>query len=182
MLTTIPSSPLLATASAPGAIPHWPLLPADMPATYQSATVVKYDAAFSAATVVINGLSSAKRYRFVAVLDDNGVSEVTKVQPNGSDANCGCTWSTFNGSSGNSAWLYIGDMGAGGNTRRVDGVLWERKLGLSGYEVKGRSVAGDGAGNVRQANGVTSTDFTSLTFYFSATARTGWLTLIEETP
>jgi hypothetical protein len=151
-----------------------------MPSNQQPASVKVYDAAFNGASVLVSGLSAAKRYRILATINANGASEIISIQPNSSAANCKSWASYTNNTSEFTDVLYFASQLAAASTQAVSGILEPRTNGLSNWKSGGLGI--DISGRAVRIVGATSTDFTSLLFVFSATTRTGWLTVIEETP
>jgi hypothetical protein len=144
------------------------------------APVIVHDSAFNAAAVVVSGLSTSKRYVFTVELENNGGAEFILLRPNSSAGVGFCGfWRRGTGEVSAADWTiqicYAIPMG-------VVGVIEPRKNGLSVARWAGRENQNAGNASVLWGSGVTSTDFTSLQFVLSATSRTGWLTVIEETP
>ena len=152
----------------------------------QPAVVLKYDAAFNNTSVAVGGLSTAKRYRILLQMNDNGATNIVQMQPNGSTANCRSRWWVYDGSA-NIAYmgspLYVASHNAGDYPLIFEITLSPRRGGLVKVQSQGYTgVNADPTNNTIIAmDGGTSTDFTSLVFAISAAASTGWLTVFEET-
>lgn len=138
------------------------------------APVIVHDAAFNAASITVAGLSSAKRYRWELWCDTNGGLEDGWLRPNGAAAGSYSSWIV-----GSTTDLLLTE---------TDAALPSVAYGSMGPRRNGRSIfastmgtAGAGTGRFT-AVGSTTTDFTSLQFVISASARTGWLTVIEDSP
>jgi hypothetical protein len=139
-----------------------------------------YDADYNGVSVTVNGLSSAKRYRFRIQGNPNTVEETISVTPNGT----GDLYATCVGelSWGDGARWYIAqpkpDKGF-----TAKGTIEPRTGGTSCFH--GASSRQDSLTTyVAFSSGYTSRDFTTLTFSVgpNLTARTGHLTIIEESP
>jgi hypothetical protein len=143
---------------------------------------VVHNAAFSGASVLVDGLSSAKRYRINYRLEPNDANEFCSILLNGI-------------ATGNHQWLQYetGVIARSDNTGyfaitplATDGVVGtlviEPRMG--GHSL----ITGEGETDVTLDTCVVAVrisspiDFTSITFDFSATSRDGWLTVIQEEP
>jgi hypothetical protein len=141
---------------------------------------VVHNAAFNAASVTVNGLSAAKRYRILWQLDASGYNDGILLQPDGS----GVAYSYQQGANNvlsPQANLGVDYMLAAETPHVIVMVIEPRTGGLSQVHAAMGSAAAAGVNARVHTTGGTSTDFTSLTFNMGH-ARTGWLTVIEEAP
>jgi hypothetical protein len=160
-----------------------PAQQADMAAAYAAgwrSPVVVHDDAFNGTSVVVSGLQASKRYRCTLVVVGNGEVTYITCDPNASTNNCkSLSVSQALGVSSN-AYLLACIIEAAGTVGVYEIVFEPRRGGYSIFRCDG---LGDTAVSTLIVRGYTSTDFTSLRFSVGLTAaRTGWLTVVEETP
>lgn len=140
---------------------------------------VIYDAAVDGASVTITGLSPAKRYRISGTVEQNGSAEFISIAPNGAGASYYTAYGT--GGFNHGASISIAYIPAVSSPMAFSGVLEPRRNGYSMY--RGNSALTDGqTANFAWVSAATSCDFTEIEVVFSASSRTGWLTVREETP
>ena len=141
--------------------------------------------AFNAQSTVISGLSAAKRYRLQVQLDANGSAPQSEVQlqPNGSNSGCNFYCRTVTSAAQGSAEARIcrvGQAGTGDPAARLIVVeITPRQAGYSMFRCWNIRASDADANNLVEGVVMTSTDYTSLTLYFSAGARAGNLIMQE---
>jgi hypothetical protein len=146
----------------------------------QAKTVVVHDAAFNAASVTVTGLSSAKRYRIFGTIDPNGTGGWAVLKPNGE------VYGAAGVVVGVPTYLlpiaYFAGSGGTENKRgfcitiepRRDGLAAWNSQALCGDYTNPETIGSVGYGSI-------VVDLTSVLCDFGS-VRTGWLTIIEETP
>jgi hypothetical protein len=180
----------LATAVSPGAMPATRLTQTQMNSVSDAMTAggwtvpkIIYSAAITAAaTVNVTGLVSSRKYTFHLQLNSENIATANVMfQPNGSDANGYSFYLLDTGTPGNAAGLY--SAAAFLNKATVSKTVIEPRInGVSSVSATGKQSSSSGLGAIILASGYTTTDYTSMTVNLGANARTGYLTVIEETP
>jgi hypothetical protein len=176
--TSITGTLLSAPGTMAGGLP--PQISNPMPSNQQPATVTVHDAAFNGTSVVVAGLSSAKRYRLTGTVDTNATTtDWIKVLPNGSEAGCG---GYATGGVGDVTFIPVAYMISSDTLSKAFEIdIARRRGGLTAIRGVSHTASNTGDSVAVITGGAFTADLASIELYLGTAARTGWY-MIEELP